>query len=332
MTCDDYLQKIIIDLVNGSPHFYTIIEKERFRRFLTNISEVFQDAPSDRNEMIERLSSSETVDELLMWSGLGNKTLTNISGGKTLSLDDKKEICIDVLNELAMFYDNPDTENPDVKFIAGQEMYSSEMSAFLLVVLSSAYASVSGSIRSEYGKSIEGCYLTYLFESMNIHETEDVDSLETYADGIFYTMGKRGECDKGALSIVEQGGREIDALVFTRNPKSNELVFILAIEFTVGGRGNPSAAVNKAKSLSTSFRNCFGNGLVFFAYDLGSLRRDIDRVVTQIYFKDHVGTEPLEIVYDLIESRLQELGCDFVKLVEKDKACENFLETIEELE
>ncbi|MHA2425719.1 MAG: hypothetical protein ACXAEF_13090, partial [Candidatus Thorarchaeota archaeon] len=208
---------------------------------------------------------------------------------------------------------------------------STEVSALLLVSLASAYGTVSGSIRSEYGKNIEDQYLQILFNSLSVKEVTTFSDSTTSPGDVLYISGRRWGCKDGVLQLLTgKKGREIDAMVFVKDTKSRA-VPLIAIEFTVGGRGNPSAAVNKAKSLAKNFESCFDDGLVFFAYDLGDLRKDIDKSVRQIYFKDDKGDAPLEIIHEMLLSRAKNCDQDNIKLPSIEDAKNTFQDEIKSL-
>jgi hypothetical protein len=325
----NYIFQIIWDLYNGDTHFYTVIEKQKFKRFVEEANRLLKTMPATLQEWFSKIDSLRTKDEVTNWTPIGDKTVTDINSGRQrLTLGVHKKICKGIMKELMDSFD--ESFRIKVQMSVNEKEVPAELTNFLLIILGSLYSQISGSLRSEYGKTIDTYYLTYLFEALGAtREGGELSTITQYLDGskLYYTLGKRWVCTNGTLKRVSGSkGREVDGLIYTITT-NKKFIPLIAIEFTIGGRGNPSAAVNKAKSIA-GLKSCLKDGIVFFAYDLGELRRDIDPVVTQIYFKEQTKTRPIEIVYNLLQKRLRDTSQDQIKLHSLESCKSNFRDRI----
>lgn len=325
-----YLKEIIYHIYNGSAEFYYTIEKQKAREFFKFLG---RKIPINEKEYFTLLNGQKGVGNILNYSQLGNKTLTNILGSKKKTDETVLEIVKEVYRIVSKDIESISTENSEINLEINNKIVESNLIFQVLLILNSAYATISGSIRSTYGKGVEHYYLQMMVRSFeNFVWLKDSEARFNNSgrpilapNKIYCINGGKWRSVGGTLVKASgrsgPGGREIDLLIVSTF--NNSFVPVAAIEFTLGGRGNPSASVNKAKSLET-FDNLFPDSLIFFAFDLSdsNIRKDIKKART-IFFREDKESKPIEIVYSVLRNRLKQLKINF-HLVDRSTVKNNF--------
>ena len=320
----EYMKEIIADIYKGSSHFYIVIEKQRILQFFKKL---MMDLPKNEIELKQIINQQTQVSDLLNFSQLGNKTLTNILSGRTKTLSTVKQIVLELFEEVQSEFSSD--MQPDLEITINGETVENTITPHIILIMNSLYSTVSGSIRSTYGKWVEIYYLQMVCKALDADWVENqAINLTNYFESerrLHAIHGNKWYITENKLvksSRSEKRGREIDLLIGTYD----ESIFVplLAIEFTLGGRGNPTAAVNKAKSIG-SFSSVLPDSLIFFGFDLASdkIRNDIPSDVETIFFKEKKETEPISIIYEKLEKRANDLDLD-IHLPSKEEVIENF--------
>jgi len=326
----EYMKEIIADIYKGSSHFYTVIEKQRILQFFKKLT---MEIPKNENELKRIINEQTHVSDLLSFSQLGDKTLTNILSGRTKNLSTVKQIVLDLYEEVQSEF-SVDMK-PDLEITINGETIEKTITPHIILIMNSLYSTVSGSIRSTYGKWVEIYYLKMICKALGAYWVENQTlNLTSFLDSdasLYAIHGNKWYIENNKLvksSKNEKKGREIDLLIAIY--EGAVFVPLVAIEFTLGGRGNPTAAVNKAKSIG-SFSSVLPNSLIFFGFDLASdkIRNDIPNDVETIFFKEKTETEPISIIYDKLEKRANEIGLD-INLPSKEVVTEKFCNIIKE--
>lgn len=326
----EYMKEIIADIYKGSSHFYTVIEKQRILQFFKKLT---MEIPKNENELKRIINEQTQVSDLLCFSQLGDKTLTNILSGRTKNLSTVKQIVLELYEEVqGEFSTNMD---PDLEITINGETIEKAITPHIILIMNSLYSTVSGSIRSTYGKWVEIYYLKMICKALDVNWVENQTlNLTNFLDSdtkLHAIHGNKWYIEKNKLirsSKNEKKGREIDLLIATY--QGTTFTPLVGIEFTLGGRGNPTAAVNKAKSIG-SFSSILPNSLIFFGFDLASdkIRNDIPNDVETIFFKEKTEAEPIVIIKDKLEKRANELNLD-LNLPSEESIVEIFNKIVEE--
>ncbi len=325
-----YIKELICNLYYGNLRkFYYVIEKQRVIQLLKYLE---RDFPTNKSNLLERIDKQKSIKEVISLSQMGDKTLTNIIGDEKKTIDKVKEIVKEVIDYVENEVNETEISNKLELKIMGKSIEKSLVFQIILL-LNSAYATISGSIRSKYGKLVEKYYLKMLiqaFESIIWHEDKDLDYNEEGhpvidKTGLGAIHGAKWKVEQNQLSRVTtkgEAGREIDLLVFFFDVSKKRFFPLCAIEFTIGGRGNPSASVNKAKSIE-SFDFILPNSTIFTAFDLSksNIRKDIKKAKI-IIFQDDIETKPIEMIYSTINQRLLNLEIN-VKLIPINNVTKN---------
>jgi len=327
---EQYLYELIQDLYNGDTHYYTVIQRERMSRFVKHFEEIVKQTPRDIEEW-QQLLQGLPRDALIFWTPMiGEKTVKNIhSSGTPLNDYTRRDICQIALKEMAEVSVAYEDRFPVSLKIGDCELQGS-VAILLLNVLGGLYEQINGSMRSEYGKHTEKIYFKYLCNALNITWQNIDEQLFLNPYTLYFTQGSRWKKVKGkpVYCTSKNEGAELDGLIFALS-SDRTLRHLVGIEFTVGGRGNCSAQRNKIDHLE-KFSYFLGDGLIYFAFDLGNQRTSIDSCITPIFFKERKGTAPLEIIYDKITERINAFPDlkNKIQLVDIESAKKRFTELI----
>lgn len=225
---EKYLDKIIISVFKGKdyrPYVLATINKrfvDTIYFLLKKITDARKNNKSDEwwiKELIERASISKK--ELIWFSGLNNKTITNMANTT------KRQVCIDLgkenISSMQMIAKEIEKANDghfsiEIRIRKGNEelILSEKESLMLLNTISAMKLTIQGGAWSEVGKKVEKRLLFTLFELLGIPSDNYILISED--------MKKQG--------LV--GNREIDGIIISDDKKK-----VIQIELKLLGIGNP---------------------------------------------------------------------------------------------
>lgn len=222
------LSKIIVSILEGKdyrPFVLATINKRFVDTAYILLEKVYTAKKEDKgidwwvSNLIEK---SQTKNEILWFSGLNNKTVTNMMGTS------KKEVCIELgkqnvrsLELLIKEFTNEDLPRIIVTILfRKEEVELNELESIILInALAAMKLSIQGGAWSEVGKKTEKQLLYTIFELLGIKDTQYIL--------VYEEMKKKG--------LVEN--REIDGIIFSDDNKKT-----LQIELKLLGIGNPEIA------------------------------------------------------------------------------------------
>ena len=299
MSVKQYIKNAIHLIYHGDSKFYYEQEKELFRSLI--------------DFMNEKIVSLEAFGKegLLSMIDASNKTVTNIG--------ENAEIVNRALRQLIR--DAATTRMKEgrlpfsIKIVHGKEEISldPEETSYFLELMGKQAQHISGRIRSEFGKEVERVYLSVTFQSLGISETtkKTVEAIQTSGttfleEGLYYVMGAKFQVISDHLKLYGKG-KEVDAMVYLYD--GDRITYLLAMEFTLSGPGNPTFQRNKANDMHVKFGGY--TGLLYTAFDLGTdMRARIEEDVETVFFKDDTETRLLLKIYGLLEKQLRDKGYD----------------------
>ena len=293
----EYIKNAIRFICEGDSKFYYEYEKELFRRLMSFINERI---------ISHGIFSQEALLEMIVAS---NKTITNVGlGAETVNANLRRFI-----REEARKLEQSDNLPFSVKIVQNEKECSLDAigTALFMEIVGKQAQHISGSLKSEFGKEVEKIYLDMIFESLGVSETSKntVENLQISGSsllegGLYYVRGGKFKVINDQVRYYGRG-KEVDAMVYLYD--QNNLSYLLATEFSLSGRGNPTFQRNKANDMHVKFE---GNvGLVYTAFDLGvDMRGRIEEDVKTIFFKDDTGSTPLLKIFNLIGEQLENRG------------------------
>lgn len=225
---EKYIDKIIISVLKGEdyrPYVLATINK----RFVDGVYSLLKKIIEARKnkaagdwwikELVE--NSSISKKELLWFSGLNHKTVTNMANTT------KREVCIDLgkqnidsikilIKEIEKMHEGLPYIEIKIKHNKEEMVLSEQESIMLLNTISSMKLTVQGGAWSEVGKKVEKKLLFVIFELLGIPSKNYIL--------VFDEMKRKG--------FVKN--REIDGIIMSDDNKK-----IIQIEFKLLGIGNP---------------------------------------------------------------------------------------------
>jgi len=225
----EFIGKIIYSILTGQDYrtyVLATINKRFFDKTQELISEVFE-YKRRGDDWLEKLlddtskkRGKENKFKLLWFGGLNDKTVKNITGGKST-----KEVCLDLgkknIKALQLLLEDFGKSDDlyQIKIIIKKEGEQVELnyleSLFFVNIISAMKLTIQGGAWSEVGKKIEKGLLYVIFRLLKIPDENYILTPDE--------MKKEG--------LV--GNREIDAIVFSNDKKP------LTIELKLLGIGNP---------------------------------------------------------------------------------------------
>ena len=224
---EKYIDKIIISVLKGKdyrPYVLATINKRFVEGVYSLLKKVIEARKNKKEdwwvkELVE--NSSISKKELLWFSGLNNKTVTNMANTT------KREVCINLgkqninsikilIKEIEKMHDSLPYIEIKIKHNKEEIILSEQESIMLLNTISSMKLTVQGGAWSEVGKKVEKKLLFVIFELLGIPSKNYIL--------VFDEMKRKG--------FVKN--REIDGIIMSEDNKK-----IIQIEFKLLGIGNP---------------------------------------------------------------------------------------------